>query len=440
MAIEVKNSRDLTAQEIAIAEMKKEPNSGMAIEAIEHRVDKNDFDLITLMEIVRSYDGILVKLREDKYISNTDSVPLKADDSFQAVCDDEFIESNVQYNPETLSITANFRKYGFVTIGDEESFIVPCYVVRTKAIVYSGEYSFSNVGVLVSERVVDELIKEIEVYGVDCRNNVDYEYKEGIISSALGRTGNVLVRLDLSHIPVISPVKVETQRSDASQLKSMVEAYEASKIFTKFFGSKAGLQAEIRKVVPPELIKREEVRLPYEATLIHNKFEGVLDELGKYGINCYTGAYGGVKVYTKPAGSDKEGYVEHSIKYDTGSKIPSMTYKDLVNASDNMRTDLLPESLCRYFKDFLHAVKDSYTLQRVMTEEKKAFAKTQSLKKELFIHNLASIICGNGSYAALNPERWRQFENSRLKNGKDYRTETRTGTLRMIIKGWDMCK
>lgn len=241
-------------------------------------------NLLGLYDLIKSCNGIIIKLPDESYESRTTPKEVVAD-GFVPLGIGEIGNPYIDFGEKKLNANTNFKKLGTVAVNIGGG-VIPVYTFTwsTKSIFVNGSNYIKRFGVAVTEDVANKII---EVYGKELitQKITDRKVTEPI-SSVMGRKDFVFFEVDSSKLSIMDKNKANEYMLNNKELYKTV-----------FSLNRAKAQVKIVK----EIIKECEAASPSTSITGTNKplfgifstmNEQALQAIQEAGIDVFTGAYG----------------------------------------------------------------------------------------------------------------------------------------------------
>lgn len=385
------------------------------------------FDIIDIYNYIGQVGGSVIKLPSEKYKSETVDNLDKVDDvaGFKSLNIGEVASAYPIFNPVNLKVSSDFKKVGMATVdfggGSQE---LLSFTHRTKSIFSNGENKMSKFGIAVPEEREAQLLKLLG--GSLALSKITNNKVIEPLSKVIDTKSLVVYEVDASKIGLISDKKKSESILNGEQLVALLQEQYILNIFTKAFGTRAGMLKEFKETYGDAA---------YNAVFnkklfgVYSLFEGndkALATLKEAGIDPYSGAFdstyvaakNGVQISAKTAdASDDDSLtVEYSLD---GYNISKITYKVVKEAALKNDTKLVPETIIKTFNQVYNMESPAEKILAAMNIYKEAEKQLNELKKKLWLHS-ASMYLQGGKIKVHMHDSNKWTESKKLKTGTVY--------------------
>lgn len=396
---------DLPTYELGASKSKE---VGNVVKESRSSVEKsNDVDIIDIYSIIDRFNGIVINLPEDKYVSNTGSIDTGMFNSLEL---GEFAYPRLKFNESMLNANTTFRKPGVVNIQFNDGNVMPIktYVFSTKHIFVNADNYMKSIGVGIPIEYKDEFIKALGK-GINI-STVENNRLKSVLEYLTNKNNLILYKLDLSKVKLLSDSKLDDFILDIDKLYNYVVELFTCKVLSKYTSSSWGLIKDLKKTVD---VKFEDIIGKKPVGIFANMDDETLKILQGSGIDIYTGAY-------KFVGKGKPKGLDSNKKYPTidyfidGYDIKKWTYSKIREAGLDGKG--LPKSII----DVIQKIESKKNvIDKIITAYnigEKASNRADEIIKILWLHKCAMYVKGNrASIHGHDRDLWELDNTSRRK-------------------------
>lgn len=264
---------------------KKARTSSKAVDKkeVEGRPVIKNTDILSLFDLVRGCNGVIIKLKEDKY-THTTELSQKTDSAFHYLNNGEVGSAKLDFGETKLNATVNFKKPGYVQLSSMPT-VLYSFTWSKKSIFVNGANNMSKFGIGVTSEVADT-IKQV--------------YGEELIAKKLDDIDvlkTLTLRNDLEYFE-ISADKLELMTPEHAQ------TFINSNINAEIINTAKGIyNCKMQQKIGKQFKENLEAILGEQTVLqihkansklfgLYNGLDGdTLKELKELGINVFTGAF-----------------------------------------------------------------------------------------------------------------------------------------------------
>lgn len=372
-------------------------------------------DLITLYNIVRKCNGVIIKLPNEDYKST--NIPTETvGKEFNSLGIGEIGSAALDFGETKLNANTRFKKPGTVVVNQTGMAPWPVYTFTwsTKHVFYNGQSHMNRIGIAVTAEAA-KLIKAEFHANLITREITDKQVIDPIVALT-GLSGYNFYEVDTTKLSIMSPELAQNSILSNAAIKKLSIALADAKLEQKIL--KQGLKK--MAAVNPEISTSN--RGPI-FPIYSGMGPEMLDLLSRAGIDVYTGAFS-KREKAEQAGSSSASAtakpLDVEIAYAVKSPIPdkeikAITYDAIAEGKTTAASDHLVRTVQLLEK--IHSPAEQYnTTDKFISElESQAY----EIKKTLWMHKIAMFILGNGEVHSHNRNVWKEIP-TRKANTKDY--------------------
>lgn len=399
---------------------------GQKSEKVKGENIKASGDLLSLYSMIRSCDGLIIKLPDEEYKA-TGEIKEKVAEEFKPLGIGEIGSPYIDFGEKKLNANTTFKKVGNVTV-TINGMPMPVYTFTytSKIIFVDGKNHIKRFGVGVTQEVAKQLI---DTFGKELITKTinDRHVTEPIVSLT-GKKDFVFFEVDTTKMEIMSKEDASKYLLSNNELKGLVQSLATLKAHNK---------------VTNEAIKKFKEVAPESKTGTNRPLFGLfagmnqvyLDAITDAGVDVFTGAYiKREKVDTSTKGAKKDSDTV-MVEYDmVGSNITKLTYDEVVATLSGKaeRHKMCDDNLLALVKE-LEAISNIDTKLKKAEDYKEHLDKMMNaIKTKLWLHKVAMYTLGDGNLEIPEKTAWIEKQ-SRSKVAKVYEC-VQTGCTGLVMK------
>lgn len=381
---------EVIGEDVESSKRKRVGTGGNTMENIENVGLHNNKDILTLLNIVNEYSGIVVKFPQDRYIPIEIPTTQPAG-QFRSLGIGEIANPNIQFSEKRINASTTFKKVGQVMVPVEGGMTFPVYTYTwtKKAIFLNGVNYMPRFAIAIKqegmEKIQSEYKNELILTPI-----IDRSFIEPI-AQLTGNNDLLYFEVDASKLSIIVPSEAHRYIMSNIDIRNTQEKLIRAKIRAKYC---EGMLDELN-----EEARKNNVYLVKEGMKPYGLYAGLapnyLKALHECGINIFNGAY------TKREGADENEIkdqkiieIEYGIEGLDAGKVDYAFLKTSRVADERniIKEDRLLQLINSINSKTSAEDKFNYTLK----EQKKVKGEMYWLKKKLWLHKLGMYYVGDG--------------------------------------------
>lgn len=382
-------------------------------------------DLLSLYSMIRSCDGLIIKLPDEEYKA-TGEAKEKVAEGFTPLGIGEIGSPYIDFGEKKLNANTTFKKVGNVTV-TVNGMPMPVYTFTytSKSIFVSGKNHIKRFGIGVTPEVAKQLV---ETFGKELITKTihDKHVTEPIVSLT-GKKEFVFFEVDTTKLEIMSKQDASKHLLGNEQIKKLVKNLAMCKAHNK--------------VVKDAIKKFNELEpLSKPSKPLFGLFAGMnqlyLDAIKEAGVDIFTGAYIKREKVEKSEQAESESKSADSImvEYDiAGNNISKLNYNSVLDAANGVTEvpKMCDKALMELVKkldmidkrDAIHAAEEyKSTIDNAMND----------IKMRLWLHKVAMYTLGDGELEIPEKTAWIE-KASRSKTSRVYEC-VQTGCEGLVMK------
>lgn len=402
---------EVIGENVQRSKKKRVGTGGQFKENIAEKGIYNNKDLITLYSIIKDFNGVVVKLPDEQYIS-ANKADTKVGSDFRALGIGEIGNPSIQFGEKKLNANTTFKKVGTVMVPVPGGMPIPVYTYTfsTKSIFLNGENYIKRFAIGVKPEgavaIKQEFEKEMAIQPITNKEFTDP------IKQLTGNNDLVFFEVDTSKLSIIPPEKAKDYILTNKEIYDITYQIAHLKTHNKYCN---GLKGEILNQANAANIKLTD-KTPFG--LYAGMAPEYLKAIHEAGIDIFTGAYvkreaiqG--KAVDKPEVTSVSEYKSIEIEYNIkGTDISKLTYAMMASRDSHPMID-----------EFLLMRMDEFDKIASLPEKFKAVCEYQDgiekalydCKKKLWLHKLGMYYTQDGRIHQHDKDMWVQNVKSRSK-------------------------
>lgn len=396
---------------------KRTSTGGEATEVVQAKKVVNVKDLLSLYEILRKSNGVVIKLPKENYIVTTERVKQAASE-FTPINIGEIGSPYISFGEANLNANTTFKKVGTVSVPIPSGGVFPVftYTWSTKTIFFNGENHMKRFAIAADAETIKMIKKEYEPY-MAIRELTDDSFTNPIMQIT-GRKDFVFLEVDTSKLSIISPEKAQYHMMHAKDIRQKTFLMLNAKVINKYIKGAIG---EVKEMADAARITLDSSKKYFGI------FEGLSEEyitaIKNAGIDVFTGAYTRTEdykpAYDKPENPEgvSEGSEKYGMEYGLKKANPDeLTYKVMSTGgiSALYEKDILATPALQQFVDTIQGIQNIKERYKVLLGKQREVEEIlREARTALWAHKIAMV--STGAIHKHDRDMWVQNVKSRVK-------------------------